>query len=414
MSSVNPQPNRWAAPDWFVRYFWHLLAVLIFVGASSGMAVLAVKLGVQPTPLPPPVIQGKQGVAGEQGPAGSVVLAREDDDLPNAFSWVEDPEEVKRIAATLAQPVFGATPAGQVAEALPDEVFLWDGYRKLFDGRNPPPQDQNPVGSCVSFGAARAFERSLSSQILQGDGFEFRHVVEEMIYGGSRVEIGGGRIRGDGSVGAWAAKFLTQFGVVPRGVYDRHDLTKYDPNRCRAWGRTGVPDELEPEAKRYPAGDCSQVMNAEQAKKALAQGYGIFICSSQGFTRQRDGNGVSRPQGRWMHCMACDGYKVEGGRLYFHIENSWGPDYHVGPVGWGNPSTAGFWAAGDVVDRMLQQGDSWAVSAVKGFPSRKMDWLVKADMRGGVYVRNTKGRNDVPAISLFFAVPGRPDYAFAW
>lgn len=350
-------------PEWFKHYVWHVLAVLIFVGSTALATWVAMMFGGSLTPVPIP-------------PPPPVVVAPADEAPPNAFGWVNDPQEVRVVSAEMGRPVFAATPAGTAPEPLPDHAYLWEAYGRLFGGKLPPPQDQNPVGSCVSFGSSRAYERSLACQIVAGDSFEFRHLCEEAIYALSRVEIGGGRIRGDGSVGAWAAKGFTKFGGLPRGIYGRYDLTRYDPARCRSWGNSGLPNDLETEAQKYPAGDCAQVRNFDEAKRALAQGFGVFVCSDQGFTRQRDGNGVCSPQGVWQHCMCLDGYHRDAnGKEYGHIENSWGPDYHVGPVGWGSPSTAGFWAEARVVDRMLQQGDSWAVSAVKGFPRKKLDWF---------------------------------------
>jgi hypothetical protein len=113
----------------------------------------------------------------------------------------------------------------------------------------------------------------------------------------------------------------------------------------------------------------------EQAKQALASGYGIAICSTIGFTMTRDAEGFAAPAGKWAHCMALLGYqtdKREGG----WICNSWGPDAHTGPVGTGNPPPCGFWADAAVVDRMLRQADSWAFSAVEGFPARRITWLI--------------------------------------
>ena len=52
----------------------------------------------------------------------------------------------------------------------------------------------------------------------------------------------GGRVRGDGSVGAWAARFVSEYGVVERGVVGRHDLRKYDEVLCREFGRLGARD----------------------------------------------------------------------------------------------------------------------------------------------------------------------------
>lgn len=390
------QPNGWQAPDWFKRYLWIVLAVLVFFAASTLQAVIIAEFGGQPVPVPVPPV-------GEVRP---VVMAPADDPPPNAFGWVNDPAEVRAVQATMPQPVFAETPAGKNDDPLPKSVYLWDAYRQLFAGQKPPAHDQNPVGSCVSFGASRAYERSLAVQIRRGDPFEFKHMAEEVIYAFSRVEIGGGRIRGDGSVGAWAAKGYTEKGALPRGVYGRYDLTRYDPDRCRAWGRSGVPDDLEPDAEKFRAGACTQVSSWESAKRALAQGYGVFVCSDQGFARQRDQNGVCRAQGSWSHCLSLDGYHVtDDGREYGHIENSWGPYYHVGPVGWGDPNTAGFWAESRVIDRMLSQGDSWAVSAVQGFPSQKLlDWLV--------HVRPDRGFDD--AIRDRLAVGRAADAGLAW
>ena len=52
----------------------------------------------------------------------------------------------------------------------------------------------------------------------------------EVIYGGSRVEIGGGRIRGDGSIGAWAARWVRDYGVVPRPArFTRSEPLRREP-----------------------------------------------------------------------------------------------------------------------------------------------------------------------------------------
>jgi hypothetical protein len=297
------------------------------------------------------------------------------DGPPVAKGWIDDAEARRPIIETATK--FGDTPAYRSYQGdEPDHAYLWEAHRKL-TGLNPPEMDQNPVGSCVAFGTSRAIERTLAGELVSGyTQGEFRHLSEEVIYGGSRVEIGGGRIRGDGSVGAWAAQWAVKWGVVPRGLHGQYDLTRYDTTRCRAWGSDGVPIELEQVAKQFPVKDAALVRSWSEAKRALAQTYGIAICSSQGFTRQRDGNGVCRPSGTWEHCMALDGYHIAGNREYGHIENSWGDKYHVGPTGWGNPNRAGFWAESSVINRMLSQGDSWAFSGTVGFPARKIDWNI--------------------------------------
>lgn len=296
-----------------------------------------------------------------------------------AMGWVDDPEGREPVAATMVP--FADTPAFQAVRGdEPDHVFLWDFYRRVY-GANPPERDQGAVGSCVSFGTAAAIEATLAAQVVLGFPGEFRDLAQEVIYGGSRVEIGGGRIRGDGSIGAWAAKFVVQFGVLARGIVKGYDLTQYDESRCRGWGRTGVPDDLEPEARKFPVKDAAQVKSWIEFKRALASGYGVAICSNQGFTMRRDERGVCQPKGTWYHCMGGDAFiRLPNGEEYGHLVNSW-RGAHTGPVGWGNPNGAGFWADSKVIDRMLKQGDSWAFSGATGFPARQIDWNVQGAPR---------------------------------
>lgn len=175
--------------------------------------------------------------------------------------------------------------------------------------------------------------------MLGNDWFELRDIAEEVTYAGSRVEVGGGRLRGgDGSVGAWAAQFVQKYGVVSREVHGQYDLTKYSESRARSWGNSGVPDDLELVARQHSVRDITLVKTWADAKRALSQGYGIAICSDQGFAMQRDSRGVAAPKGRWAHCMCLDGYHIdESGNEFGHIENSWGGEYPYRPCGLGHP-----------------------------------------------------------------------------
>jgi hypothetical protein len=292
------------------------------------------------------------------------------------FGWVDDPAAVAGVVRAQPFATAAATPAGQVsAEELPKEVCQWHAYRALF-GKNPPGKNQASVGSCVSFGTNTAADRTHTSAIVAagGDKDQFQFFVEEVTYGGSRVEVGGGRIRGDGSVGAWAAEFVKKWGLLPRGKYDGRDLSRYSESTCREYGSRGVPDDLEPLAREHPVRAVVAVNSWVEAKTLLASGYGIAICSDQGFSMRRDARGVAAPSGEWMHCMALDGYVVTDAGEFGHIENSWSEDAHSGPVGWGDPSSAGFWAESRVINRMLGQGDSWGFSDLVGFPARKLNW----------------------------------------
>lgn len=301
----------------------------------------------------------------------------EPSDIQRNGGWVPDPDAVEAIKAELEFPVFAETPAGQGQDPLPPFVYMWHAYAKLFGG-NPPSKDQGQIGACVSFGTNNAITRTMAADIaLAGAKFEFRDIAEEVTYGGSRVQIGGGRLgRSDGSTGAWAAKFVQQWGVVARDKYGDVDLSTYSVQRCRDYGFKGVPADLQAVAKKNPVQTITQVTTWPDAKRALANGYGIAVCSGQGFTTKRDANGVCKPYGSWSHCMCLDGYCMIEGKEHGHIENSWGAHPENGPTGPGAPAPSGFWADATVIARMLGRKDSWAFSGVEGFPLRKIDWFV--------------------------------------
>lgn len=284
------------------------------------------------------------------------------------FGWVDDPLAVAAVTATLETPLFGATPAGTDLAPLPDTVCLWQACRKVL-GDLIPPRDQGEVGSCVAFGTVAAIEHTLCAEIAAGDLDGFRDLATEIVYAGSRVEVGGGRLRGDGSIGAWAAEFVRRWGVLDRSVHGKLDLSVYSARLCRQLGATGVPNDLEPACREHPVEGIARVDSFDAACRALASGYAVAVCSSQGFTLKRDRDGFCSPRGVWHHCLGLVGY-TRVGRAGGFLLNSWGARAHTGPGGLGDPSPAGFWAEAAVIDRMLRQGDSWAFSRVKGFPGR--------------------------------------------
>jgi hypothetical protein len=295
-----------------------------------------------------------------------------------ATGWINDPAAVERIVREMAVPSFGDTPAGRAV--LGDEdVFLYRNVRKAagLDDRHYPNVDQKQVGCCVGCGHKHGVDVLLANQIASGQAAEFKPVSVEVIYGGSRVEIGGGKIRGDGSVGAWAVKFISTYGVVPMETVGGVDLSTFDPNRARQYGANGVPKAVEAEARKYPVKGTAQVKNWGDVKKAIGQGYPVTICSNRGFTMTRDRDGFASPSGRWDHCMVCIG--VRGGdRPGGFILNSWGDQAHTGGVYPADMPVAGFWADADVIDGMVKQGDSFALSDAVGFPARQLPWFTEA------------------------------------
>jgi hypothetical protein len=212
---------------------------------------------------------------------------------------------------------------------------------------------------------------------------ELPDLASEIVYAGSRVNANGGLpadLRGhDGSTGAWAAKWCESVGgVLPRGKYGSLDLSAYSVSTSKSMGDAGVSADLVPLCKTHSA-KCALVQSANEAKTALSQGYAIAVCSDVGFASMtRDQQGFIKASGSWPHCMAIIGYRSD--RPGFLIWNSWGSNWAKGPKGtFADIPDGSFWADSATVDKMLAQGDSYAVANVEGFKKRKVnpdDWVV--------------------------------------
>ncbi|WP_020476511.1 C1 family peptidase [Zavarzinella formosa] len=388
-----PGPLNWRR---FVPTNWQsIVATLAVIAATS----LLNRLGFTPTPLPVPdppfpIYQG-------------------------TFGWVE-PREDDRLAALESPQVYRweDTDAAQ-ADPLGDKdgnAFLWK-FSAAVRGAPVPTLNQGSVGSCVGHGWATGVNYLVVIQAALKTGPPIDATVTiapEVIYGGSRVNVNGGRapLFGDGSNGSWAAKFCTEYGTAARGKYGPYDITVYSESNCRSLGNNGIQNELLTECKKNVVGSAALVTSAADAKKALMQGYPIPVCSNTGFAGQssRDADGFLRAAGVWPHCMCIIGYRQD--KDAFYIMNSWGESWVSGPLGIGDPPAGGFWVKSTTVDAMLKQGDSYAISTLKGFPRRKLqpdDWLVAAPSPSKVVI--APRRADGPfAPRLEF---GGPLYAMA-
>ena len=283
--------------------------------------------------------------------------------------WSFQPEAIAEVMASQPFQSYGDTPAGADTTPLPSQVFLWDAVKKV-SGALLPPRNQGNIGTCVAHGTPRAGEYTLYSEIARGLSAKFHEFDEATVYGGSRIEIGKGRLgRGDGSIVTWAAEWFKTYGVVPRGVYGKWDLSKYRPDLCKSWGASGVPDELEPIAKVHPIKGYTVLKNWDECKRALANGCGLSEGSNWLPRTARDKDGFMNMYKGGGHCMCISGYQTgarEGGR----IDNSWGSQAHTGPTGAGNPGPEGFWVDANIIDDMCKRGEVVALSGVSGFEVR--------------------------------------------
>ena len=369
-----PEPVRPFSRAWFAALIekwlptnWNSILSTLILNAITALAVyFGLIKPTPPAPLPEPIwFEGEMG-------------------------WKPPTEEERKAA--LASPnvfQFDQTEAGAVEDAAGDaegNAFLWKLALKT-RGTGIPVLNQLAVGSCVGHGFATAINYAIAVQsaLRRGPPIDPNvFIAPEVIYGGSRVNANGMRrpFPMDGSTGADAARFITTDGCCDRGIYGPYDVSKYSESMCRRLGQDGIRGELLDACRKNIVGSAALVKTGDELKKAILQGYPVAVCSNVGFARQssRDADGFLEARGQWMHCMAFIGFRKD--KNAFYCMNSWGENWITGPTGPGEPPPGGFWVKFETAHRMMTQGDSYAISNVKGFPRRKInpnDWIIKAD-----------------------------------
>jgi hypothetical protein len=255
-------------------------------------------------------------------------------------------------------------------------VRLWDAMVKVRGSHLPNIAQQ--IGDCVSWGAAHAVDYLQAVQMVRGPPgvFQFKEAFPPYIYGISRVQVGkkhGSNFgRGDGSVGAYAAEGLRDFGCL------RADATKcppYSGSIAKEWGAKGAPDWAITEAKPFSVKTIAQVNSAAECRDAICNGYPVTIASGWwGTTRITpvDGRMVATRNTSWAHQQCVIGYDGSGSEPFFYVLNSWGDNAHPRPLN--NEPPGGYWVRSRDMDHICGEGDSWALSSFDGFPAESINW----------------------------------------
>lgn len=315
-----------------------------------------------------------------QPPAPQLVKA--DDGVSYATGWVKDPVAVKQVLNRMARkghPVEFSKAAPKLMKAdATAPVFFWHSEAKVL-GKVLPSWNQGQVGSCVGFGHGRGAQDALLNEVAAGKArWPGAEISPEVIYGGSRVEVGGGGINGDGSIGAWAAEWHTDYGEVVRGVYGSLDLRTYNEATCRRLGAQGIPADVEAVAKLHPITEVALCTTADELWSALGAGKSVPVCSMQGFTTQRDADGFCRRSGQWAHCMVYRGRFVHPTRGKCVVEqNSWG-----GYLGSANAKFKYVAADGSIKEETLPEGCFCVELSVAAEALRERDTFVLAGVSG--------------------------------
>lgn len=285
-------------------------------------------------------------------------------DFASLGGWVRDEAAVEAVLRTLPFPIFSAAAPHLKGSGAGEDVLLYKAYKDVNGGSyiSYPAQE---IGCCVGRGFSAGVDLLQAVEItLKKEREEFKPTSHEAVYAMSRIDIGGQRgSYSDGSVGAWAAKAVNTLGILNREL-----VGEYSDKRAKEWGAKGVPAELKAKAKDHLVRTVSLVSTYEELEAALANGYPVPVCSDQGFTLERDSQGFCAARGTWMHCMLIIGVRG-GSRPGACILQSWGMNVPSGPLDLDQPSNS-FWAERRVVERMLAQRDTFALSAFDGYPAR--------------------------------------------
>lgn len=242
-------------------------------------------------------------------------------------------------------------------------------FKSVFEFDKNPYNERQTTGDCVSHGCRNAVDVTRAVEIHIGKEREswIARGATEAIYGS----------RGHGGQGmscSRAAEFVSEIGgVLLRKNYDGViDLSKYNSSIGSRWGSSGVPDEVKKIGQEHQIKTVSVVRTIEEARDALANGYGINVCSGYGFSNKRDEKGFARRSGSWAHAMAWIACDDTGDEPAFLVQNSWGKWNDGGHPEWGPIPDGSFLIRADDAAGMLSGGGSFAFSAFDGFPLQKL------------------------------------------
>lgn len=274
--------------------------------------------------------------------------------------------EFDHLMETLKYPLFGdaskrITNSGKGKLSIP--------YKSVFKFDKNPYNERQVTGDCVSHGTRNACDVSRAVEIDVGGEREawIARGATEAIYGARGWS-------GEGMTGSKAAEFVSKIGgiLIRQNYKGVVDLSKYNGMLGAGWGGRGVPDAVLDLANDHQIKTTSLVRTVEEARDALANGYGIAVCSNYGFNSTRDKKGFARQSGSWGHCMAWIACDDTNGDTSFLVQNSWGKWNDGGHPDWGPIPDGSFLIHSDVAEGMLKQNGSYAFSNFNGFPLQKL------------------------------------------
>ena len=253
-----------------------------------------------------------------------------------------EPDEFQK-----ARDTFAKSQVDKLIKQMPfDEGFaFWASELACFGSPIPPgPQD---CGDCVAYSDVLAMiDRLCFESFCLGESDVPETFYVPFSYGTSRVYVGGNRIRGDGSTGAWSAQAAKTYGYLPTNVeglrIKASEPLEPDAATTRRFGSSKQEhDKWKDHAEPFKIKNAARVRTAEEAKEMVTVHHlPLTIASGQGFVKRgfdsKYGITLWRPGGAWAHQMRIRGIFSIKGSWFVYVGNQWGANYH-GKVGDGFP-----------------------------------------------------------------------------
>lgn len=242
-------------------------------------------------------------------------------------------------------------------------------YKSVLKFDKNPYNERQVTGDCVSHATRNACDVSRAVEI------DVHADRESWIARGATEGIYGARGHGgQGMSCARAAEFVSKYGgiLVRQDYKGVVDLSKYQGMLGAGWGGRGLPDPVIDLANDHQIKTVSLIRTVEEARDALANGYGLSVCSSYGFNSTRDKKGFAKVSGSWAHAMAWIACDDTNGEPAFLVQNSWGKWNDGGHPEWGPIPEGSFLIHADVAAGMLSQNGAYAFSNFDGFPVQKL------------------------------------------
>lgn len=240
-------------------------------------------------------------------------------------------------------------------------------------------------GDCMAWSAMHNVDVLMAVNIALLDKPERPEALGciEAQYGFMRVEVFGGHpdYGGDGASPSAAAESVLSCGTLHRLLYleDTYDLRRYDETGGRSglWGRYGVPDVLEPIARRHPVEETSLVTDFDTAVQLISRGVPISNAhQSNPVWTHRDPDGFGDRRWNASHAMNYIGYRL-GSRPGLLKTNTGHGNHVTGPM---HPADCphqiagcAAWEDADTSDQVLRAEWSFAYSGYAGFPQRDLN-----------------------------------------